>query len=279
MSVNAKQSLTGTVGTGTKNIYSYYTPEITQPDENTMRMEYIPSERNMPIIDPVELTLPKGKDGYTPQKGIDYFDGKDGTNGRDGVDGKDGYTPRKGIDYFTDNDVSQITEVVVGDVMTDYIPRVVASGGVGHVSYFGDVLAELELTPYDEYTAYASNADYAPILVEGYAYDVTTDSGVFQSECRTFEIDGVGLVCWIGNFALLDGGDNTGETYLYAEVCNGIYNERVFLDVTKGTKAIISAAEDIIYPIKPMFLPVDVESLATKDYVEELITGAIGGAY
>jgi hypothetical protein len=35
-----------------------------------------------------------GKDGYTPQKGIDYFDGKDGEPG------KDGYTPVKGVDYF-----------------------------------------------------------------------------------------------------------------------------------------------------------------------------------
>ena len=33
----------------------------------------------------------QGSDGYTPIKGIDYFDGKDG---------KDGYTPIKGIDYF-----------------------------------------------------------------------------------------------------------------------------------------------------------------------------------
>lgn len=32
-----------------------------------------------------------GEDGYTPQKGIDYFDGEPG---------KDGYTPQKGVDYF-----------------------------------------------------------------------------------------------------------------------------------------------------------------------------------
>lgn len=32
----------------------------------------------------------KGKDGYTPIKGVDYFDGKDGKDGRDGIDGKDG---------------------------------------------------------------------------------------------------------------------------------------------------------------------------------------------
>lgn len=41
-----------------------------------------------------------GIDGYTPIKGVDYFDGKDGVNGIDGRDGKDGYTPIKGIDYF-----------------------------------------------------------------------------------------------------------------------------------------------------------------------------------
>ena len=35
-----------------------------------------------------------GKNGYTPVKNIDYFDGKDGAPGRDG------YTPVKGIDYF-----------------------------------------------------------------------------------------------------------------------------------------------------------------------------------
>ena len=42
-----------------------------------------------------------GKDGYTPVKGVDYFDGQDGLNGKDG---RDGYTPVKGIDYFDGRD-------------------------------------------------------------------------------------------------------------------------------------------------------------------------------
>jgi hypothetical protein len=44
----------------------------------------------------------KPKDGYTPQKGIDYNDGEDGytpVKGKDYFDGKDGYTPKKGKDY------------------------------------------------------------------------------------------------------------------------------------------------------------------------------------
>ena len=35
---------------------------------------------------------PKGADGHTPVKGVDYFDGVDG------------YTPRKGVDYFDGKD-------------------------------------------------------------------------------------------------------------------------------------------------------------------------------
>ena len=66
----------------------------------------------------------KGENGYTPQKGIDYFDGKDGYTPQKGIDyfdgakgdpftyddftpeqlealkGEDGYTPVKGKDYF-----------------------------------------------------------------------------------------------------------------------------------------------------------------------------------
>ena len=51
----------------------------------------------------------KGDPGYTPIKGVDYFDGQDGKDGYtpqkgidyfDGADGKDGHTPVKGVDYF-----------------------------------------------------------------------------------------------------------------------------------------------------------------------------------
>lgn len=73
------------------------------------------------------ITQPEdGEDGYTPVKGVDYFDGErgprgfkgeKGDDGEDstskyvtetiikevpvkGEDGKDGYTPVKGVDYF-----------------------------------------------------------------------------------------------------------------------------------------------------------------------------------
>ncbi len=54
-------------------------------------------------------------DGYTPIKGVDYFDGKDGKDGtvsfndltdeqKESLKGKDGYTPIKGVDYFDGED-------------------------------------------------------------------------------------------------------------------------------------------------------------------------------
>ena len=51
----------------------------------------------------VALVDLKGANGYSPQKGIDYFDGVDGYTPQKGIDyfdGNDGYTPIKGVDYL-----------------------------------------------------------------------------------------------------------------------------------------------------------------------------------
>ena len=82
-----------------------------------------------------------GKDGYTPQKGIDYFDGKDGVSptitvnkagttatvtitdangsksftvedGTKGANGVDGKTPIRGVDYWTDEDVAEMKSYI-----------------------------------------------------------------------------------------------------------------------------------------------------------------------
>ena len=88
-------------------------------------------------------------DGYTPVKGVDYFDGEKGDKGEpftyddftteqlaslkgekgdngadgytpvkgkdyfDGADGKDGYTPIKGVDYYTDAEKSEMVNAVL----------------------------------------------------------------------------------------------------------------------------------------------------------------------
>ena len=54
----------------------WYTPAITQPDENTMRVAFTPSKEGMPAVDPADIAIPtgggsgtSGEDGgyYTPE--------------------------------------------------------------------------------------------------------------------------------------------------------------------------------------------------------------------
>lgn len=52
-----------------------------------------------------------GKDGYTPVKGIDYFDGEDGANGKDGVNGADGVSPTLSVAEITGGHRVTITDV------------------------------------------------------------------------------------------------------------------------------------------------------------------------
>jgi hypothetical protein len=102
-----------------------------------------------------------GADGYTPVKGVDYFDGKDGAAGApgytpikgvdyfDGQPGKDGaagpagpagaagapgYTPVKGVDYFTATDKAAIVQDVLA-ALPYYDGDVTISGGVELISF------------------------------------------------------------------------------------------------------------------------------------------------
>lgn len=46
---------------------------------------YVWSAEENDWVDVGNIQGPKGEDGYTPQKGVDYFDGKNGEDGKDGV--------------------------------------------------------------------------------------------------------------------------------------------------------------------------------------------------
>jgi hypothetical protein len=107
-----------------------------------------------------------GKDGYTPVKGIDYFDGKDGK------DGKDGYTPVKGTDYFTEEDKAEIAEQAAGLVE---IPE------VGGVSDWND----LENRPFydneDGTVAKQLDNKYLSILESTYVSILPEQDVIFES--------------------------------------------------------------------------------------------------
>ncbi len=79
-----------------------------------------------------------GEDGYTPVKGVDYFDG---------ADGKDGYTPIKGKDYFDGQD----GETGARGVGISLIEQEVAVGDDGQQVIY------ITLTNGEEHTFYVYN--------------------------------------------------------------------------------------------------------------------------
>lgn len=86
-----------TIGTGPAPVEVEITPAEYSVELET-KETFIKGDKGDDGYTPIKgIDYFDGKDGYTPVKGVDYFDGVDGQNGRDG---QDGYTPRKGIDYF-----------------------------------------------------------------------------------------------------------------------------------------------------------------------------------
>lgn len=71
------------------------------------------------------IEMLKGKDGYTPIKGVDYYteaevnEIKTSAKGDKGNPGKDGRTPQKGVDYWTSEDKAEVKRFV--DEQTDII--------------------------------------------------------------------------------------------------------------------------------------------------------------
>ena len=134
-SVSTPKSLSGNVGAKTINIGgkgddgATFTPSVSADGIISWT-----NDKDLPNPEPVNIKGAKGdkgdpgtngKDGYTPVKGVDYFDGEDGKNGTDGKDGQDGYTPVKGTDYFTDADKAEMVSAVIS-ALPKYDGEVVA---------------------------------------------------------------------------------------------------------------------------------------------------------
>jgi hypothetical protein len=80
------------------------------------------------------LVGPQGEAGYTPVKGVDYFDGKDGLNGKDGKDGKD-YV----LTEADKREIAGMVEVSGDDVdidLTDYYTKSEVDGLIPDTSGF-----------------------------------------------------------------------------------------------------------------------------------------------
>lgn len=134
--VNEAMNISGGAG-------GYYTPVVTQPTGNTMKISFAPSVATMPNLEPVTITLP-GSDSGQNDAGIyvgdtapedisllwvDTADSKEDEDSVakaieaalveakesgefNGADGQDGYTPVRGTDYWTAADIAEIKSYV-----------------------------------------------------------------------------------------------------------------------------------------------------------------------
>lgn len=95
----------------------YYSPEVSQPTADTMKVSFTPSADDMPAVPDVTVTLPAGpagapgtdgKDGEKGDTGAQGPAGPQGEQGPAGPKGDDGDTPQRGVDYWTDADKAEI---------------------------------------------------------------------------------------------------------------------------------------------------------------------------
>ena len=68
----------------------FYIPNVSQPDDNTMLVEYTPSDTSMPTIDAKNITLPTGATGATGPQGPRGETGPQGPQGEKGETGAQG---------------------------------------------------------------------------------------------------------------------------------------------------------------------------------------------
>lgn len=81
------------------------------------------------IEETIQKLIPEVSNGYTPQKGVDYDDGKDGETPSDEKiisliepriqKAKDGTTPKKGIDYFTKKELDEIKKELKTTILSE----------------------------------------------------------------------------------------------------------------------------------------------------------------
>lgn len=92
----------------------YYTPEVTQVDENTMRVSFSASKEGMDAVADQNITLPAGPQGEQGPQGEKGDTGAQGIQGEKGEKGDTGEAGKDGSDYIlTEADKQEIADMVI----------------------------------------------------------------------------------------------------------------------------------------------------------------------
>ena len=68
-----KKELEAAGGGGSGADGGYYTPSVTQPDANTIRMSFTPSKEDMPAVEPADIAIPSGGGSGTSGENGGYY--------------------------------------------------------------------------------------------------------------------------------------------------------------------------------------------------------------
>lgn len=242
---------------------------------------------------------PKGNDGYTPVKGVDYFDGQKGN---------DGYTPVKGVDYF---DGADGKDYVLTDADKAEIAGMVeVTGGGGSVNIDNATIIEEDgairtaigghkyLAPEEEIYHFLNESGGqtgagATVLNGGPVENAVQvfDEAIkgkrkinyklrWMPDGNTNQIEQSGEVTvrWDGAGYVLGGVHLTSTTFVTVG-CNADIN--YYLKLPYSGKMIefeLTSPERYVYECVDSRY-IDTDYFATREYVAELIGGIENGAY
>jgi hypothetical protein len=159
-----------------------------------------------------QLDALKGDPGYTPVKGVDYFDGKDGQDGKDGKDGVDG---KNAYQYALDGGYTGTEEEFTQKLAAGGGDSVLGSDDKLKNSVLPDgypwenripIVENVSCTAVKQYDIIANN------VTPGTTYHIVLTVGetVTEYECVAYQVDyGWATATAIGNGRLV--GDNVGE--------------------------------------------------------------------
>lgn len=220
-----------------------------------------------------------GADGYTPVKGVDYFDG---TPGAPGKNGNDGYTPIKGVDYFDGKDGA---DYVLTDADKEEIASMVeVSGGDSNCPVKSGTGADSLMTNNAQEAIGANsialgvyNKATAPraIAIGDFSEATFTGAMAFGSECKAkhqnSQVYGIGLTTGVMNQVIV-GQFNAVDSN--ARFIIGVGDSRA-----NAQNAMTVNSDNQVHFPGSVVIGDNKAEIATKAYVEELIGGIENGTY
>lgn len=96
----------------------FYTPDVSQPDDETMVVSFTASEEDMPVVSPVEVNLPIGPAGPQGEQGPQGETGPRGPEGAKGETGPQGPAGKSAYEYAQEGGYSGTEEDFMGSMAT-----------------------------------------------------------------------------------------------------------------------------------------------------------------